>query len=316
MRRLILDTDIDTDCDDAGTIAMLHNLAVAGECEIAGVVCSAPIRDCVGAVRSINERYGRFDIPVGWVGDADASEELWAAYQAHRARMIPLNHGTALYNRTLAATRPNDDPAPEDAVRLYRRILSGAHTESITICAIGTLTALDRLLASPPDDISPLSGLELVSAKVWELVSMGSVTYPAGTETFNWRMDMGSAANVIEQWPTTVTVSPAGSDVLTGADFVAQAPLDHPVRAAYVGFLGGAGRSRSSWDQIAALYAVRGLDGPFALSGPRSLVIDRDTGEHLWDANDGDAPVRRMVVPIVATDALAALIEKLMIGAG
>jgi hypothetical protein len=39
--RIILDTDMSGDCDDAGALALLHALADQGECEILATVVSA-----------------------------------------------------------------------------------------------------------------------------------------------------------------------------------------------------------------------------------------------------------------------------------
>ena len=41
--RIIFDTDMETDCDDAGALAVLHALADNGECEILATVVS--VRD-------------------------------------------------------------------------------------------------------------------------------------------------------------------------------------------------------------------------------------------------------------------------------
>ncbi len=86
-KAIILDTDIDTDCDDTGALAILHNLAAAGECVIRGVVCSVPISECVLTVRAINEWYGAGDISVALVDipDFDTSPR-WKSYRDHRKR--------------------------------------------------------------------------------------------------------------------------------------------------------------------------------------------------------------------------------------
>jgi len=314
MRNIILDTDIDTDCDDAGAIALLHTLNTQGECEILGIVCSVPVAACVGAVRAINAWYGRPDIPVGWVGMEDEGSPRWSEYMEHRARRRSAHPVDPFYNEYLATCDPRRELPAESAVRLYRRLLSGAEDHSVTICTIGTLTAIERLLDSGPDDLSPLTGLALVAAKVDELVCMTATFYPSGSDVFNWRMDFTAAASVVRSWPTLLTASPHGDLVETGKQFVALTPVGHPVREAYVRFLGGEGRSRPSWDQTASLYAVRRLSGPFALSGPMDLDLDEAMRTHIWRPFNGTGPERRLVVPIEAPADLAARIETLMLG--
>jgi inosine-uridine nucleoside N-ribohydrolase len=311
--RLILDTDIDTDCDDAGALAVLHGLAARGECEPLGVVASAPVASCAAAVRAINAWYGREDVPVGAVRVPDyESAASWKPYRDHRAWFLRGELAGA-YNEVLASSRPPGDPPPEDAVALYRRLLASSPEGSVTICAIGTLTALAQLLDSGPDGASPLPGRELVRRFVRELVCMAVVSWPGGADTFNWRMDLPAAARVVRDWPTALTTSAEGERILTGARFMAAVPREHPVRTAYLVYSRGLERSRSSWDQVAAVYAVRSLEGPFARSGRRELAIDASTGEHVWLPWRG-GPQRRSVVPLYDDLRMASYIEDLMIG--
>lgn len=310
--RLILDTDIDTDCDDAGTLALLHALQDRGECELLGVVASAPIAACAGAVRAINAAYGRDAIPVGAVRVADyAGDPAWRTYREHRARQR-IGNDNLTYADLLARTRPAGETA-EDAVALYRRLLAAAAPGSVVICAIGTLTALAGLLASGPDAISPLTGRELAAGAVRELVCMAICDHPVGADRFNWAMDRPSAAAVIADWPTPLTVSSAGQTIPTGARFTAAAPEGHPVRTAYIGFLGAPGRDRPSWDQVTALYAVRGLAGPFALGGGRGLDFAAEDGRHHWRILGAGLPPRRQVVPLSGDAVMARIIEDLMV---
>jgi hypothetical protein len=62
---IILDTDMDTDCDDAGALAVLHALADRGECEILGTMVSARHPGSAPTVAAINAYYGRPHLPVG-----------------------------------------------------------------------------------------------------------------------------------------------------------------------------------------------------------------------------------------------------------
>lgn len=309
---IILDTDLDTDCDDVGAIALLHALRKAGECRLLGVVCSAPVAECAATAQVLNAWFGQPGLPVAAVrvGDA-ASAPAWQGYREHRARFLAGGHA---YHAAVAACPP---PRPagvpvEEAVACYRRLLAAAAPGSLTIAAIGTLTALAQLLASGPDAHSPLTGVELVRRQVRELVSMAAGTWPEGVEEFNWRMDLPSAAAVLAAWPGALTVSPHGRTVVTGARFMAALPAGHPARAAYRAFLGGEGRDRPSWDQITALYAVRGLAGPFARGADQGLELDPVGGRHRWRPDPGAGP-RRLVVPLIDDQRLAALVEELMI---
>lgn len=311
MVRMIIDTDIDTDCDDAGALAVAHCLTTRGEMQLLGVVCSAPVAACAPCVRAINTWYGRGDIPVGAVAEGAWDDNpMRQTYAKHRDK---LGGRDMLYNEDIAADSRAAGPAdaPEDAVRLYRRLLAAAPDGSVTIAAIGTLTAVSALLRSGPDDISGLDGAALVAAKVVRLVSMAVAVYPTGRDGFNWRMDLPAAVRVTAQCPVPIAVQSSGADVLTGERFMAETDPGNPVRRAYRLWLGGEDKRRSSYDQLTVLYAVRGAGELFTEHRCAKLSIDADTGEHRWEG-DGDARVQ--VLGALKPQELAARVEELMIG--
>src|SRR5580692_1227070 len=65
--RVIVDTDMLTDCDDAGALAVLHALADLGEVAILGIVLNGiDAHGKHGAVVSaIDTYYHRGDLPIG-----------------------------------------------------------------------------------------------------------------------------------------------------------------------------------------------------------------------------------------------------------
>ena len=67
---------------------------------------------------------------------------------------------------------------------------------------------------------------------------------------------------VIHNWPTPLVISQHGESVHTGAKLV-ETPDGNPVREAYYRRFGGQYKGRSSWDQLAVLYGVRGLEDYF-----------------------------------------------------
>ena len=63
--KIICDTDMDTDCDDAGALAVLHGLADRGEGEILATMVSSQYPWSAPCVEAINRYYGRADLPIG-----------------------------------------------------------------------------------------------------------------------------------------------------------------------------------------------------------------------------------------------------------
>ena len=263
---IIFDTDIGTDVDDAGALAILHVMADRGEAEILATISANRNRWCGPAIDVINTYYGRPDLPIGSSRTGPDPEDWYHA-------------GVPDYPHDLAATAD----APH-AVMMYRRILAAQPDNSVVIVVVGWLTNMAELLNSPPDQYSPLSGPELVKAKVRELVSMGGKwpNSPKDEGEYNFTMDKAAAHKVISDWPGKIMFTGLGKDVMTGARLVAEAPRDNPVPAFYRNFFAGQKVSaRSSWDLIAVLYAVRGLSEYFtAVSDGRCVA--REDGGNQW----------------------------------
>jgi hypothetical protein len=306
---ILLDTDMDSDCDDAGTLAVAVSLQRQGIAKLAGVVCSISEPACAWYTKAVLEEYG-IDTPVGSLCLPEwQTSSVYEGYRTHRERAKA--NGT-LYNEIVGGEWRERNPGVEfpEGVALYRQLLADAVDGSITICAIGTLTALARLLGSGPDEISPLNGRDLVAAKVRSLVTMAEGWFPEGADVFNWRMDLGATARVLRGWPTPVVVSPWGREVCVGERFMAEAPTDHPVARAYRIHLGTRATTRSSWDQLAYLIAALGEDAPFRQFPGNELTFDEVTGQHQWQTGGG-----RFVhlEPKESNDELARQVEDLMV---
>jgi hypothetical protein len=93
----------------------------------------------------------------------------------------------------------------EDSVTYYRRRLAEAEDDGIVIISIGMFNNLAALLRSPADDISPLSGEELIRRKVHHMVSMAAIL-PEGREC-NIICDYPAAETVMTGWPTPIFLS-------------------------------------------------------------------------------------------------------------
>ncbi len=263
---IIFDTDIGTDVDDAGALAILHVLADRGEAKILAAMSANRNRWSAPAIDVINTYYGRADLPIGSSKSGPNPEEWY-------------HESVPAYPHDLTT---GDDAG--EAVALYRKILSAQPDQSVTIVVVGWLTNMAELLNSKPDEHSPLNGRELVKAKVKELVSMGG-TWPNSQKDegeYNFHMDGPAAYKVISDWPGKIVFTGLGRDVMTGGKLVAQAAKDNPVPSFYRNFFKANNVSeRSSWDLIGVLYAVRGLSDYFtAVSDGKCM--GREDGGNQW----------------------------------
>ncbi len=155
---VILDTDMDTDCDDAGALATIHALARSGQARLLGCICDAPAVWGPACIRSINAWYAP-PVPVGsTLPRHPLSETRYADYREH-LEMIRGSPFT-LYNeqvvRRSGLWTAVEPPGVEDAVTVYRRALARPHTGGVVIIArSGCSPALADLLDSPADEHSP-----------------------------------------------------------------------------------------------------------------------------------------------------------------
>jgi len=295
---IILDTDIGTDVDDAGALAMLHALASRGEARILAVMSCNRNRWSAPAIDVINTYYGRPDIPIG-ASRSGPDDEKW------------YHDAVPAFPHRLAAS----SDAPE-AVSLYRKILATQPDHSVTIATIGWLTNMAGLLNSVPDSYSALVGRDLVAAKVKQLVAMGGV-WPnnQSEDEYNFNMDRPAAHVVIWNWPTPIMFTGLGMDVMTGKRLMVDAPADNPVRAFYGAFLRANKVSeRSSWDLIAVLYAVRGLSDYFTSVTSGRCVVN-ENGSTGWLSGDSSKNHGYLVYRMPQAQ-LATVIEDLMLMPG
>ena len=80
--RLIIDTDFETDCDDAGALAVAHKLADENIIELAAVNASVNSPLPALGVAAFNAAFGRRNLPVGCnTSSADTPE-----YNSHREK--------------------------------------------------------------------------------------------------------------------------------------------------------------------------------------------------------------------------------------
>jgi|GEM_PF-1416664 len=242
---IIFDTDMDTDCDDAGALAMLHALADAGEVRILATVVSSKYAYSAPCVEAINRYYGRGELPIGVPKGAGAPTKRGSRY----ARQIAEAYTTRL-------TTGKD---ADNAVDVYRRTLAAQDDGSVVIVTVGYMTNLRDLLRSRGDKHSKLDGAKLVAAKVRRWVCMGG-RYPANLRHGgygNFMPDPGAIVEAAAKWPGTVYFSGLGGKVLTGRA-LDKTSADNPVRRAYELYLKKKNKpARPSWDQVALLFAVR-----------------------------------------------------------
>jgi len=306
--RIIFDTDMASDVDDVGALAILHALADLGEAEILAVGISSRNEHVGPCLDAIDTWYGRPDIPIGYqrglqVGySKDTGERTESRYAETVGKSFP--HRLA-----------KSSDAPEAAL-LYRKVLAAQPDASVVIVSVGFLSNLRSLLDTPPDAISSASGEDLVRRKVRLWVCMGGKfpdgRFREGDGEYNLRVDTMASLRVLSDWPTPVIFSgfEIGTRIHTGKG-LRTAPAESPVRAAYLHFNGL--ENRESWDQTAVLYAVRGAAAYWTESetGLALMHVFGRSGYNEWIPTPRKS--HRYLIEKMPPAELAGVIEDLMI---
>jgi len=300
--RFIFDTDMDTDVDDIGSVAVLHALADAGEIDILATVSSSFLPESSLCLNAMNTYFGRPRLPVGQPKGEGAGISRGTKY----ADIISNEYPHAL----------TADAIP-DAVDVYRKVLAEAPDNSVVIATVGYVTNLRDLLKSSPDEHSPLNGHDLVVKKVKEVSCMGGrIPRDKGSsESGNFRPDPDSTKYFFENWPTQVMFSgdEIGERIMTGERVRKELPENHPTRRAYDAYLGEK-PERPSWDQAAVLYGARGLGHYWTAhhQGHNAII---EHGNNEW-RNEPDNKNHSYLVEKMDPEKVADIIEDLMVRAG
>jgi inosine-uridine nucleoside N-ribohydrolase len=270
--RLIFDTDVGNDIDDALALGVIHALQDRGECQLLAVTITKDDNYSAPFVDLVNTFYGRSGIPVGVVKHGKTPEDGRYTRIVCQAR----DNGDYRYPRHLASNKE-----ATDAVSLMRRSLACQPDRSVVFVVTGFSTNLARLLESSSDEHSAMAGQALVARKCRLLSIMaGMYSLNNNHKEYNVVTDLPSARRVFAEWPTPIVAS--GFEIGLTIQFPAVAVerdfryvRHHPLREAYSAFM-EMPYDRPAWDLTSVLYAVRPDRGFFGLSEAGTIQIDEE----------------------------------------
>jgi inosine-uridine nucleoside N-ribohydrolase len=272
---VIFDTDIGPDYDDVGAITLLHAFADNKECKILATIASNKHKRIAAVLDVFNTYFNRPNLPIGVVKGEAVNLDARQKWDSVIVEKYPHRIKT------------NDEA--EDAVSLYRRLLSKQPDKSVTIVTVGFLTNMANLLQSVPDKYSPLDGKALVAKKVKQLVSMaGRFDNEMGRfREFNVVRDSLASEIVFDHWNTPIVFTgfEVGMKVHTGIPLIKSSIQNSPVKDVFEISIPKDREDvngRMSWDQTAVLIAVRGYEKYY--SGVPGKIIANRNGSNGWDA--------------------------------
>lgn len=287
---VILDTDIGSDCDDAGALAVLNALADRGEAKILGVIYSSGANPYgVGVCDAIDTYYGRGDVPLGQYPGSDVGD--------------PMDH----YSRVIATDKsrfPHDvvDSATS-LVKAYRKILEKQPDSSVTLITIGHPNGLRLLMRDP-------MSLSLIKRKVARWVAMA---YAGTTPQRDWNFGRNGAENAIDTvlrgWPTPRYFCSLGKTIITGNRRLPKTSQDNPVREAYRLWNNALQTGRYSWDPLTVLFAIR--PAYFRVDTLGELV-QNDEFQTWWNKEHDKSGEYRVTSFVMSRDSMENIVEGLM----
>ena len=171
-------------------------------------------------------------MPIGLVEDGVPNPHIFIDY-----RQLPqykTKDGKLMFDTSI-----DDYSALPKGWELYRRLLAAQPDHSVNICSVGFVACIVHLLESEPDEISPLSGIELVRRKVKCLYLQAGCFSHSDEPDYNFLQGSVFAYDFFALWPKDV-------DIIFS-------PME-------VGLTG-----QKMWDPMTVIQAVEG-NGFFALS--------------------------------------------------
>lgn len=234
---LIHGTDWWTDCDDIAALRLLLRAHKAGIIRLLGIGINSVMEYSAPSVSAFCA-YDGLEITIG--------VDSGAVREGKNCRYQELLAG---YPHPV---RSNED-CPE-GWRLYRRLLAELDGKA-DITEVGFPQIIMQLLQSGPDEVSPLSGMELVKEKVNRLWLMaGKWDVPDGKEynlsAYPVCSEAGDYLCRFSPVPITFIGHEVGTDVITGENV----SEDDPLRRAFVAH--GSIDGRCSWDPLTVLTAI------------------------------------------------------------
>jgi len=298
---IIFDTDLGNSTDDVFAMQALFAYRDAGYCRVKGVMQSRKMEKAKLLLDKFMHYYGADNVPLGLVEGEQQFFEIIPYYQladSVKSDGKPLFESTGI---------PLSDRLP--AWKLYRKLLSEAEDNSISIVCVGMFTNLGLLIGSEPDEYSPLSGKDLIRKKVKKLELMGGCFSPVPLRydergipkmlvvEYNILGDIPLAQKVINDWPTEIHILPleegmsfpsVHDEILEQYAWKPDCPIYQIYRRYNEWEKGDVGQYM--WDVITMFHAILGEE--YFDCSPTGFITVNDDGRTEFTADpDGNAHI-------------------------
>lgn len=263
---VIIDTDWWTDASDITGLRVALSLERMGALDIRAVVLNCTVNTGPASVDALMVNDGHRWCPIGKSHTEhipDGSPPFQSAMQQDYAHDIGL-----------------EDQVPS-ALTVMRQVLADAESP-VDIVAIGYCNNMADLMNSPADEISDLTGMEMIEQKVGTLWCI-SGAYPTGSENNFNRTEIArtTAADMCDNWPGTIVFMgfEVGDYIMSGG----QLRTTHPDDIASRGLiLQGAQFGRPSWDGLGVYLCAYGATASGYSLVRGTNVVNPSTGANTF----------------------------------
>ena len=286
--RLVIDTDIGNDCDDAGAIALMHNLRKEYDFDVLAIGSSTPYIEGAHTIELINSYYN-YEVPIGQNNAIN-------------------NDRKELYTVKLSnSCNVDKNKQFESYVKTFRKAFVTTD-EKIELIILGPFNMINEFLNSESDEISPLTGVELINLKASHIYIMGGTfanppKYFANsyiTSEWNIKCDIKSVQNFINKIKVEMTFIPFETGLfLTGKNLIKD--LNNPVYKCYEIYSNGI---RESWDLVTMYYAISKDESLFIKSNKGFVIVDDngvttfkecENGRHTYLLNKNEESTKEVI---------------------
>ena len=322
MEKLIIDTDLGFDCDDAGALALANIIKNDGAMDVLAVTHSVNKQIGGAAIRLIDTYYGNPSVPVGvaehYAIDVDRFyEEFYAEF--HYADCFPgWQEKPSFYKLLDKLNLGADRTVFPAAVEVIEQTLLKSEDQSVTFVGIGQANNIADCLEDIPVQGGGMTRRELFYKKIKRVIVMCGRFIDYEKEyrlgdlywkgEFNVLLDISSSQKLFAhtELPIYVLDFDQGADVLAGSGLQTQA--DNPVRELYLAHGNGERMELPAWDLMTVMFASGRFDDMFSVSRHGCVVID-DNGKSVFSEGCGN---HCLIMRKAAPESFSAVINRIL----
>lgn len=272
--KVIIETDMGNDIDDAIALAVALNAVNNGEMELLAVGCHKMSETPARYVDIVNTYYGQPQVESAM---SLTPVKEFSSYEDYTNKPCAMG---------FPESKGGVYPEP---VALYRKILAEAEDGSISFVSLGFGTTLAQLLDSPADDISPLTGKELVAKKARTLSIMAGSYGEKKRAEYNVVNDIPAMKKVFAEWPGEIVQNPfeIGKQVMFPGSVMEQNLGYEGLQPVVEGYklYRQMPYDRPSWDILSVIYLLK--PEMFTKSVPGKVTVDDEGYTYFEPCEEG-----------------------------